>query len=209
VKTRRKKTHLLRDAFQYRIIAVSLFYQLVVTMTFAAALFVPTMMQLDGSSLSSAEAQQAAIEFLVLHKRVWPALLVAIAVLAAHAVLFSHRIAGPLYRFRTIFKAVTEGNLTVFTSIRKGDYLQREAECLRVMVVSLHTKVVEIETRHSEVRAALGELSKAVLTGSAQEVNHSIEQLRKPIEHLTASLGRFRTNASPGASTSRDDHGHA
>jgi hypothetical protein len=109
VKTRRKKARLLRDTFQYRIIAVSLFYQLVITMTFAAALFVPTMMQLDGSSPSSAEAQQAAVEFLVLHKRVWPALLVAIAGLVVHAVLFSHRIAGPLYRFRTIFKAVTEG----------------------------------------------------------------------------------------------------
>jgi nitrogen fixation/metabolism regulation signal transduction histidine kinase len=76
------------------------------------------------------EAQRVAEQFELLHSRFWPVVFVVSLLLIVHGVFFSHRIAGPLYRFRRIFQSVASGDLTVRTSIRKSDYLHVEAQCL-------------------------------------------------------------------------------
>ena len=66
------------------------------------------------------EGAELANQFLSLHERVWPAMLVALLLLGFHLVFFSHRIAGPLYRWRRLFSEVGAGNCWVyFLSITK------------------------------------------------------------------------------------------
>ena len=181
----RTRRYFLWDTFQPRFVTLSLCYQLVVIAAVAGALFIPLMMQLDSVPISSKDAQLLADHFLLLHSRFWPAVLVASILLALHGVFFS--------RFRRIFREVAKGDLTVRTSIRKGDYLQAEAECLGEMVKSLRDKIALLESQHAEIKPHLERLKQAVACGALREVEEEADRLRATVEQLSRSMESFRT----------------
>lgn len=188
----RKRTYLLWDSFQFRFLAISLVHFFIIIMTFVVTLFVPLMVQLDNLSLSLAEKQDLASQFLSLHQRVWPAVLVVVLLLAVHSIFFSHRIAGPLYRARRIFKAIAGGDLTVSTVIRKGDYLHTEMECLDEMVTSIKTKIADIEAQQRELHGPLAELRRAVESGAMTDAGMSMKKVDEQLERLRVCVDHFR-----------------
>lgn len=190
---RRRRQYFLKDTLQFRLVAVSFVYQLLILLVFAGAIFVPVGLQLEGPILSSSQFQEAAAQFLVLHRRVWPPLIITLVLLTLHSVFFSHRIAGPLYRFHTVYKAVARGELTVRTGIRKRDFLQKEADALREMVDALRAKIGDVQASSGEVAAILTELERAATSGSTEDLRQAIETLHKRVENLTATIGRFKT----------------
>lgn len=188
-----KRRHILIDSVQFRFFAVNFLHILIILLVFAATLFVPLMMQLESETLSWVEKEEVANQFLALHTKLWPPLLAILVLLSIHLVVFSHRIVGPLVRFRMIFKAIAEGNLTVRSTIRKHDYLQKEADCIQEMVDSLRTKVKGIEERSGEVREGLAELKKAVASGSVEDMKRNLKGLEGQMERLKAYVDQFRT----------------
>ena len=92
-----------------------------------------------------------------------------------------------------IFKAIAEGNLTVRSTIRKHDYLQKEANCIQEMVSSLRMKVKGIEEHSGEVREGLAELKKAVASGSVEDMKRNLKSLEGQMERLKANVDQFRT----------------
>ena len=191
----RFRRHFLWDAVQLRLLRLSVCYVVVVIAVVSGALFVPLMRQLDHLSLSTAEGQRVADQFEVLHSRFWPAVLVVSVGLIVHGVFFSHRIAGPLYRFRKIFQSVASGDLTVRTSIRKHDYLHAEAECLGEMVGALREKIARIEAFHAEIAPQLDRLKQAAGRGAFREVEQEADRLRLTIEQLAQAMEPFRTKS--------------
>jgi methyl-accepting chemotaxis protein len=135
-----KRTHFLLDEFQYRMLAFNLLYFLIILLVTAGLVFLPLMVKLDSSHLSLAEQQEVAGLILSLHATFWPAILVVFALLAVHSVLVSHRIAGALYRFRVVFRTVAEGDLTARVTLRKGDYLVKEAAEINAMLDALERR---------------------------------------------------------------------
>ncbi|MGH7273198.1 MAG: hypothetical protein ACREIQ_01900, partial [Nitrospiria bacterium] len=123
-----KRRRILIDDGQYRLLVFNLIYFFSILLIIAASLFIPPMIQLESASLSLIQKQAVANHLLSLHTRLWPALLVLFVLLAIHSVFVSHRIWGALYRFRSVFKAVAEGNLSVRATIRKNDYLRKEGD---------------------------------------------------------------------------------
>jgi methyl-accepting chemotaxis protein len=199
----RRRRYLISDTFQYRFVGVSFIYHLVVLLAFAAMLFWPLGTSLEDVSLSPSQIDEIAKQFLVLHNRIWTPLLVALLLLTLHSVLFSHRIAGPLYRFRTIFKAISRGDLTIRTTIRKNDFLQREAEAFGEMIEWIKARLSEIQSVSSEIKGTLRELEQAAGRGSDKRTNGSLEALRKRIETLDHALDRFHTTGETVQVTAR------
>ncbi len=197
----RFRRHFLWDTVQPRFLGLSFCYVLVVILAVSGALFLPLMLQLDHLSLSSSEAQRVADQFELLHSRFWPAVFVALLLLIVHGVFFSHRIAGPLYRFRRIFQSVASGDLTVGTSIRKSDYLHAEAQCLGEMVGALREKIARIEAHHADIAPQLDRLKQAAVRGAFREVEQEADRLRVTVEQLTQAMEPFQTE--PGAAEAR------
>lgn len=56
------------------------------------------------------------------------------------AVLFSHRIVGPLYRFRRIVKAITAGEEVALVRLRKRDYLVEMQNDFNAMLKALEQR---------------------------------------------------------------------
>lgn len=191
----RKRTYFLSDTFQTKFLAVSIFHYFIVLLTFVGTLFAPLMIKLDSLSLSHREKAEFANQFISLHERVWIPLLVVLGLLAFHSLFFSHRIAGPLYRFRSIFKAIAEGDLTICANIRKGDYLRKEADGLDEMIGSLRTKMLDMQANCEGISGLLNGLDRAVTSGSMAEVAQSRKQLSERADQLKAHLKQFKTSA--------------
>ena len=83
---------------------------LVLTILFAAGLllaFAPSYYTLATTN-DVKSLEPAAAEFLVLHKRLWPAALLSLAGIFVYVIFFSHRVAGPVYRINAILRALIE-----------------------------------------------------------------------------------------------------
>ena len=187
-----KRRRILIESLQYRLLFIHLIYFVTILLIFAGALFLPLILQLQSGSLSVLEQGEVAGQFLALHARVWPAMLVVLVLLALHSILVSHRIAGPLYRFRSIFKAIAEGDLSVRANLRKADYLGKESDSLNEMIMSLRTKLTDIKKHSEEVEAAILGLKETIERGSVKEMHHHIADLQAQTEGLEASIGHFR-----------------
>ncbi len=77
-----------------------------------------------------------------------------VAALAAVLTLYdSHRIGGPLYRFRANLLAVGRGDLTLVTRLREGDELQSLTGAMNDMTRSLRAKVEAIRDAAVELES--------------------------------------------------------
>ena len=189
----RTRQYFLKDSCQPQLLAVSLVHYLLIILTFVATLFVPLLIEMDNIPLPLPENGELAHQLSLLHERVWPSVVGVLVLLAIHSVLFSHRIAGPLYRYRTIFNAIREGDLTVSANTRKHDYMKKESESLNEMIASLRSRIKDLEEQGGQARGVLAELKRAVETESRKEVDQTIDRLEEQLERLNGSLHEFRT----------------
>lgn len=188
-----KRRRFLILNFQYQLLAVNVLYLLSVLLIFSAILFVPVMMGLESSSLSGNETLEAATQFLSLHARVWPAIFIVFVLLIFHSILVSDRIAGPLYRFRGFFKAISDGDLSGEVTIRKQDYLHEDAHAINQMMISLRAKITSIKGHCHEALAALNQLTRAIDSSIAKEISQNLKILELRMEQLKADMDQFRT----------------
>lgn len=192
-----QRRYLLWDTVQPRFLAVSVAHQSLVFLVFAGSLFLPLMLKLQNMPLSSPEAGTIGYQFTILHESIWPAFPLAILLILIHSVFFSHRIAGPLYRFRNVFKAISQGDLMVQTKIRTHDYLKQEADGLEAMVGELRSKLTAINTDCHTMAVLVGELKVALQTNSpaATAVSTKLEQ---HVSQLMADVQQFKIQDRPG-----------
>ena len=126
----RRRTKIVNRQFQ---LGLAVRFLLVLTILFAAGLllaFAPSYYVLATTNdLKSLEP--AAGEFLVLHKRLLPAALLSLAGIFIYTILFSHRIAGPLYRINAILRALIEDRDPPVVKFRDDDYFQSTAALLK------------------------------------------------------------------------------
>lgn len=165
---RRRRFILLE--FQNRMLLFTFLYFMSTVVILAAVLFIPLMRGLEAEGLSPEQRGIVAGEFLSLHYRFWPAIPVVLFLLGSHSILVSHRVAGPLLRFRRVFRAVSKGNLTGRVQLRKNDYLKHDAEMLSEMLDSLRTRLREIDYLDERLQTRLVELRSAVEIGTRPEV---------------------------------------
>lgn len=106
------------------LLAFLLFFAIGIFLVFAPSMFG----LLVGADLE--ELEPAGREFLILHRRIWPAVLFVLAGVFAYTALFSHRIAGPIYRINAVLQAMLRGEYPKSVALRKADHFHETAELL-------------------------------------------------------------------------------
>ncbi len=192
------KRRVLVDPMQYRFMAVSAFHSLLIVLVFATALFAPLMIQLGANDAYDEQVVAAAHQFMTLHQRVWPPLFFTLALLMLHSVLVSHRVAGPLLRFRSEFKAIGDGDLARTVRIRKRDYLMKEANAINQMLAALREKVANIDTECRDAGAALTRVHQAAEDGDKPRFDDAIAEARACLAAANETLGEFRLGRPGG-----------
>ena len=106
--------------------------------------------------------------------------------------MVSHRIAGPLYRFRATFNQVAQGDLSRATRIRKGDFLLNEQAKIEEMIEALRSRLHHIKNEHAVMERSLQALAEYPLGGSNEELAAIIAQLKECNSRLKKELEYFR-----------------
>ena len=126
----RRRTRAVDRHFQLGLAARLL---LVLAILFAAGLllaFAPSYYVIATTNdLKSLEP--AAAEFLVLHKRLWPMVLLSLAGIFFYAIFFSRRITGTLHGINAILRALIEDRDPPAVKFRDDDYFQPTAVLLK------------------------------------------------------------------------------
>lgn len=105
-----------------------------------------------------------------------------VALLAIFLTMYdSHRIGGPLYRFKANLERLGSGDLTLVTRLREHDELQSLTEAMNGATRALAEKVRAVLDAEAEVRAAAGGPEGA-----------PPEALARSLDRLREALGAFR-----------------
>ena len=181
-------------------------YFAVVVFIFACGIFGPLILQLQNDGVAEYEAQEAAQQFLVLHDRIWPPLILAFLLLIVHSVLTSHKIAGPLYRIRTVLDSVGKGDLSHKIVLRKKDYLKKEADTVNTMIETMKGRIERLQRSSEDASTHLTALKMSLQSGSTESVTQQTSKLTIDIDSLLQCLDEFQTLRDvPGQSSTGAD----
>jgi len=186
-----KRRHLIVDRFQYRLIAISAIHFSLVLLVFMVALLLPLMLRLDDPTADYVEKQRVAEVILFFNDQVWLPLAAVFLLLTVHSLFVSHRICGPLYRFRAVFRALSEGNLDIRANIRKHDYLHTDARALNQMIESLGTRIRGLEDQTLHLKDDTAQLKDAVHSGAKAGAQKALESVESRLEGLLGQMAYF------------------
>ncbi|MDH3237417.1 MAG: hypothetical protein OEM42_04470 [Deltaproteobacteria bacterium] len=128
----RRKTRLADRRFQFGLAWRMLLVFLLFFVAGVLLVFAPSVIGLvTGADL--AELEPAAEEFLILHRRIWPAVLFVLAGVFFYTLIFSHRIAGPIHRINKALEMMLRGEFPKSITLRKGDQFQETAKLLECL----------------------------------------------------------------------------
>lgn len=191
---RDRRQRIIVEGFQLQFVMVSLLWLAVTLFLFLGVLFGPPAAMVLRSSTSEAGRVEAASRLIALHEHAWPAVLVALASGTLFLVRHSHRLAGPIYRFRATFARVTSGDLTPRVRLRKGDYLVDEAAALDAMIRSLARRVDRVR---DDVAAAAAAAARAQSGANGEDVAVIVAALAR----VRASLDGLATGGDGPVAT--------
>jgi len=187
-----RRKSLLVGGIQHRFLAFQLAYFVAFVAIFATLIFGPLAIDLFATETSPTARAAAAEQFLALHLRVWPALLVILLLFGIHSLLVSHRFAGPLCRFRRTFEQVGDGDLTGRVVLRRHDYLKSEGEALDRMVGDLRERIRDLAAEAAALEREIGTLESRPDVARVADLG----PLREAHLRLRERLAVFRTEAA-------------
>ncbi len=98
------------------------------------------------------------------------------------AVLASHKLAGPIYRFERSARAVASGDLTHRVRLRVGDELEEFRDEFNGMIESLQRLVSQDAHVAMRVSKQLADLVNERHSGA--DLHHRLEQIKSDVDHL-------------------------
>lgn len=111
--------------------------------------------------------------------------------------LFSHRIAGPVYRIEKSIYEISKGNLAMKIKLRKGDELWDLADLINTMTENLSNTISLNKDTISKIQKDLGEIKAAISNQpcNSTAVQASINELEEKIKTLRSSFDSWTTTA--------------
>jgi methyl-accepting chemotaxis protein len=176
---------------QYWFIATTFIYLSCLLIVLYAVVFLPMAQPLYDPSVSWEQHAHVASQFLDLNARIWPWLMITFLVLLLHSMYFMHRIAGPLYRFTSLFQSIGTGQLYQRARLRKHDYLHREARVFNSMLDNLEDRIQAINLHSALVTQAYEAVALHAQEEAPAHITASLQTLEEEIRRFKACLAEF------------------
>ena len=109
---------------------------------------------------------------------------------AAVTLFMSHKIAGPLYRFKQTFKELASGNFTNQVRLRKGDQLIEVASDFNHMIAAVRGQILATRANIESARIDLDNVSEFNIEDSKR---HQFLALKKKVLDAEQAINFFRT----------------
>ena len=190
---RRKK--LLIDSSQRQLLGVYFVHFMVVLVVFFAAMVFIFNQQVIRSGLSVVQKQEFASLMSSFANRMWPTMWILFVLMVIHVLYVTHKIAGPLYRIRSVLSYVGSGNLTARAKLRRGDYLTQDADAVNEMAGELDNRIGSMREEWVAASKALNGLEESIDGASRSEAKRRLEELKSHLGTWKESLDQFETSA--------------
>jgi methyl-accepting chemotaxis protein len=193
MKSFRRRHFFIDKQLQTKYLLLTILLLLTYSLLFVILIFLPYMLPLH-LDLPLADRAEAAKVLLVLHRSVWPPLVVVILLFSGLSILITHKIVGPLYHVKKVLHEMTEGKLDVRVTLRKGDDLQELADHVNQLSVMLSTSIAALKHNYDTLSGQIDELerqieARSITPEAGRELIRQIDDSRKTIE---LALERFR-----------------
>ena len=182
---------------QYWFVVTTLLYFACLLITLYAVVFLPMALPLYDPAVSWEEHARIATQFLELNGRIWPWLIITSLVVFLHSIYFMHRIAGPLYRFTTLFRSIGTGQLHQRARLRKHDYLHREAQAFNTMLEHLENRIQTINLHSALVTKAYEAVALQAHEQTPGRITTALQTLEEEIHRFKTCLAEFELHAQP------------
>ena len=139
------------DDFQTKLTLRIVFYLFAFLIVLVNLLFVSRLLEEGTGNLS-----QQFVNMLRSYLPVWICLLFLLPVLAWDAIRFTHRLVGPLVRFRRTIHDITEGQAVRPIKLRSGDFLTEIRDEFNEMLLALERRGVNVLKPHDPAATSSG-----------------------------------------------------
>jgi methyl-accepting chemotaxis protein len=149
-----RRRYLIKPDFQLRLALNIFIFVVFYSLVFGIFIFYPLYMEMQSSESFADQVRLSEIT-LYLHKRVWVGLIMVGVMAGVHAIFYSHRLVGPVYRFEKMIGELLVGNYTIRIKIRKRDELKEIERLLnRLADVLEHLRNTDLRL-HEDIRRKL------------------------------------------------------
>ena len=118
-------------------------------------IFLPLVWQLGSARSGQDVSADSATVMLYMHERFWGIALFSFVFVVARILQVSHRIAGPLVRFKRNLRLIAAGSLPPPLRTRRRDYLKEEVLCLNEAVAGVRDRLEGIRAAHARLQREL------------------------------------------------------
>ena len=103
---------------------------------------------------------------------------------------FSHKIAGPLYRFKKVMEMLEKGDFSSGFKIRRLDQLQDLADTFNSMIARITSELVALKNNFYTLKEKLNNISENEV---AEHKRAYLNELKKISEELNRIINYFKT----------------
>lgn len=190
--TYKRRRYFIDKPLQTKYLVMTILLLAVYTLLFVTILFVPHMISLSGEG-SLTEQTNAARTLLTLHTSVWPALGIVILVMSTLSIFITHKIAGPVYRFKKVLAEISGGNLDISIKLREKDDLKDLADEFNLVINELRVFVASLREDYATMSACINDLEeqirdKRISIETGQEL---IKKLQSGRESIARTLDKY------------------
>lgn len=151
-------------------------------------IFAPLLWGLADSGATSGFEEQS-IVMIYLHDRFWLIALLSLLVVVIGTVRFSHRVAGPMVRYKRNLALLADGKLPPPLKTRRSDFLKEEVAVLNRAVAGVGARAAAIRRAQAEVRrrvdaAVAATTMEPALAQQLQNACVELERVTQTFEHV-------------------------
>jgi len=171
---------------QASLCAHGVLYGSLVIVAVVCGIFAPLLWTLAGADADAALEDQA-IVMLYMHDRFWFLAVLCLFITALGSLKFSHRIAGPLVRYKRNLRLLARGKLPAPLRTRRHDYLKEEVACLNEAVAGVAERIDAIR----DAQVAVAREVQAVVARTPRTAVAQLEPLLAASRQLEQTLAAF------------------
>jgi len=197
-----RRSYFIKRRLQWKVFVSVIAMLVSFTLFLAVGLYFPLFYILYSNlPTESVMLQHAAYFYLAIERYIWISVLAVIALLGLYSLFFSHRIAGPLYRFEQTLQGVGEGDLSQRVQLRRYDELKDLGDEINRTLDVLDTQVRRAKEMVSHAERAHSNLSALWQGQGAQgaEIDRNLSALKEATSRLGEILSPFKTSPPPGS----------
>lgn len=200
--TFRRRRIVVDRPFQWSLCLHGIGLGVLVLVAVSAGIFVPLLWNLGERFPTVQVDPDTAIVMVYMHERFWLVAAICLVLVTIGALRLSHRIAGPLVRYKRNLRLLAEGRLPPPLRTRRRDYLKEEVSCLNAAVDGVRLRVEAIRKAQAVLRRQLQSVADR-LPQAAAELGGITDAQRELERAVQAFADTGELDSEPAAAPER------